>query len=228
MKVTCPSCQTPFPEQRINQAADLAYCPSCQETFLISLLMGKQETGNYLSMEGGPQGYDPQSPPPKVHWNVANDQVEITIDFPRRFLFILLPPSLLYALAAIFLLLQTLYKGELILSNLAAGIFGLFLGGAFSTWTTYFLWGKTKLSVNKRGIRLFDGLGPLNKRRFYSWDGLTGFYNKENEGSFSVHISGVKQVSLAKNLQYETANYLISALGHFKRKYSPRPPKGES
>jgi hypothetical protein len=171
MKATCTKCYQEIDPANINVAADVAYCPSCNETFRLSNLIGPRNTKQQNSEELVPSSFDLHDPPKGVTFKEEYPKTIISASTRSPVAFFLVPFALVWSGGSLGGIYGTMiFTGVF---NPIMALFGLpFLAGSVLLWafTLMSIAGKIELTMDGDHGEIFTGVGSIGKREKFSWD----------------------------------------------------------
>jgi hypothetical protein len=212
--MNCPQCATKISKENINIATDLGQCGSCEHIFRISENIQTNIVNDNFNM----------NKPPKGAWvNKRKDRVVIGVSTGSWDLFFGYLLGVMVAGGCV----GGVYGSQIIRAefNLPLSLFGIFFVIFFLIlWgqTLIAIWGKIVLTIDKRGGKIFTGVGMIGKTKVFSWAEVAVI--KENEVSINDHktteiwLEGSTRVSFGSDLSTEKRYYLFRALNDIMAK----------
>ncbi|MBI9016579.1 MAG: hypothetical protein JEZ07_04875 [Phycisphaerae bacterium] len=216
MKIICPECNIEIPQDQINIANDLAYCPECGEAFSISEQLDEPE------IELSPKVLEN---PPKGAWYQKNYN-GFTIGATTRSVgtAVFMVPFMCvwsgFSIAGIYG--SQIAKGHF---DLHQSLFGLpFLIGTFVLLgvTMMAIWGKVEITVNGSDANVLIGVGNKGWKRKFTWKEINNIY--EDTSSIRINdqyrqvivLEGLKKIKFGTNLTDDRRYFILDSLKYLK------------
>ena len=211
MKILCPICKQNVPSDQVNMAADLAYCPECEEGFAISENIDEEVK------------IDVVNSPPKGAWYKDNmDHCIIGIS-TRSWIAIFWVPFLCgwTGILVVALYESKLFEKEFDPVILVFGIPFLFVAILLWSYALMAVFGKIEVTIGKESS-VFIGVGFIGRTRTFDWSGVVSIketrtrflYNGQYR--FPIFLEGKKRVKLCECLNDERRYFLLNALKYVK------------
>ena len=227
MKIICPACRRLVEKENINAEKDYAFCPVCQEAFMISALL-QGDNGDQNETELFEKI---MREPPRGTWKHEDfDKKTIGATMRSPFAFFLVPFMMVWSggsLGGIYL--TQLISGKF---NLVISLIGLpFLLGSIIFWsmTVMTIAGKVEVIIGKDSY-VFTGVGKLGIKKRFDWDSAVriyedkilpnGFFHNARYAS-SIFIEGKTRIKFGAGLREDRKYFLLTALKylHHKKNY---------
>jgi len=214
-KMKCPKCNAEIHTKNINIYTDIAQCITCGHVFRIS-----------ESIENSIDGEFNENDTPEGTW-IKKDFNSIIIGASTQspIAFFLVPFMLVWSGGSIGVIYGTqIINGKF---DLVESLIGIpFLIGAIIFWTFTFMaiWGKVELSLNRKGGRIFTGVGNFGLTKRFLWSEV----NTINERSANMRypgsqgrnlvFEGNKRISFGLGVREERRYYLFRAIKSIMKK----------
>lgn len=211
--MNCPQCLAPIRKENINIATDLGQCQSCGHLFKISENVAIPSKANdYFDINKPPQGA----------W-INKDRNEVVVGVSTRsfMAFFLVPFMLVWSGGS----LGGIYGSQIISGefSLILSLFGIpFLLGSILFWSLALMaiWGKVELTIDKKGGKIFTGIGKIGRTKTFSWaeiaiikeNEVTTYRKKRSYQSTEILLEGASRLSFGSALSEPKRYYLLRAL----------------
>jgi hypothetical protein len=218
MQVNCPKCSQELPADQINVAKDTAYCPACREAFILSQLIGADESEPEV---------DPGDPPPGCRLTPLPNGFVIFASARSAktwfmIIFTLFWNAITWTLmgAIIVSLIQYGFTKELLdhfsvftfLFLIPFVLIGLGTAGIAATTIA----GHVRVTVQDDQGSIFTGVGSFGWTRRFAWSELrsiTEQYNNCDGGSlFYLVLDGRRRIRFGSLLNEERRRYVLAVL----------------
>lgn len=221
--MNCPKCHKPLASADINIQKDIAHCSHCNHVFTISEELKEAEPTTI------PADFDIENPPKGVWHERKGDSIEIGASNRSKAAIFLIPFTLLWSGVS----LGVIYGHQIVSGEFSIifSVFGLpFLAGTIFLVSRIFLslGGKTVITLDNRGGKVFKGVGKIGFTKEFQWDEVAQIIDKPSRVKYSkggnrvISIEGQQRINLGNALAKEKRDYIYFAIHHYLEQYQRR------
>lgn len=219
----CPKCGHTIPADRINVKTDLAHCANCNEVLKLSTLFGS--TTSFQEDEV----FDVEQVPKGCWHKRDRDTIVFGATTRSPIAFFLVPFMLVWSGFS----LGGIYGPQIASGNFNAftSLVGIpFILGSIFFWaiTLMAVFGKSEVTVDNYGGRIFTGIGKVGMTRKFDWteiqeiSEISSKYKYPGASGSVISIQGQKRISFANGINSDRKYYLTQALKYYLNKKKKR------
>jgi hypothetical protein len=210
--MNCPQCLTQIRKENINIATDLGQCQSCGHLFKVSENMQPTNIND---------GFDMNKPPKGAWVNKERGEIVVGVSTRSAMAFFLVPFMVVWSGGSIGGIYGTqIITGEF---NLILSLFGIpFILASFLFWSLALMaiWGKVELTIDKRGGKIFTGIGKIGRTKTFSWaevavvkeNQVTTYRKRGSYQSTEILLEGATRLSFGAGLSEDKRYYLLRTM----------------
>ena len=210
----CPNCQVDVANENINIQTDMGKCQTCNHLFRIS---------ENFDVPAFP--FDINQPPCGAWYKNNMQEIKLGATLRSPIAFFLVPFMLIWSGGS----LGGIYGTQIAKQqfNLIQSLFGIpFLLGTlfFGSITLLLVFGKTELTLDREGGRIFTGIGILGKSKYFSWNDVSRIRenrvtNSSRKSQAQIMIEAKQPIKFGLGLSSERHHYLFHALKKIQSQY---------
>ena len=210
----CPNCQVDVTNENINIQTDMGKCQTCNHLFRIS---------ENFDVPAFP--FDINQPPRGAWYKNNMQEIKLGATLRNPIAFFLVPFMLIWSGGS----LGGIYGTQIAKQqfNLIQSLFGIpFLLGTlfFGSITLLLVFGKTELTLDREGGRIFTGIGILGKSKYFSWNDVSRIRenrvtNSSRKSQAQIMIEAKQPIKFGLGLSSERHHYLFHALKKIQSQY---------
>ncbi|QDU63824.1 hypothetical protein Pan216_47050 [Planctomycetes bacterium Pan216] len=209
MKMDCPKCGEPVPDDQVNVATDVAFCPACDEIFSLSKMIS---AGKFVS------DFDIHSPPSGAWFEDHGLGCQVGATTRSCAAFFLVPFMCVWSGFS----LGGIYGTQIAAGkfNLVISLFGIpFLFGTilFGSITLMAIFGKVVVTIDGNDGSVFTGIGPVGWTRRFDWREISAIEEEivASSRSTSNYRSTMQVISLLGQKRLRFGSMLSQARRYY-------------
>lgn len=205
----CPNCYKEVINENINIQTDVAQCQNCNNIFRIS------ESLSVINEDD----FDVNNPPQGAWIRKELNHLVIGATTRSPIAFFMVPFMIVWSGGSVGGIYGTqLVNGEF---DPFMSLFGIpFLIGSILFWSLALMaiWGKVELTLDRKGGKVFTGLGSIGLSKNFTWDEVSIIAEKQSNANYpggqgnTIQLSGKRRISLGTGLKESRRYYLFRAL----------------
>lgn len=211
MKIVCPTCAQDIPTDQINVSTDLAFCPTCRETFQIS----RQQERFHISPD------ILKRPPKGITFNQTMDSVIIEASTRSPMALFVIPFAAVWGGGSLWGIYGTqIASGDF---SLQSSLFGIpFLLGSFILIALCLMMtcGQVRIEIGCMS-QVFVGIGRIGWKKTFNWKDVAHIQECPSLNYTSIKFTGNVHFTFGSMLSTPRRLYLIDALNYIKSLSSP-------